>query len=146
MYIVDGVTGCSDKVDIGENSYSMVLSDDITGNGMIDLLVSTMNGNVYCLSTDVPFHPLKAWSTQVQSLNGFTAREGYQGVYVLHGSRQLRDIMGTTFTIQFEIVDNREPSVSGKQRSYDIKVFLNQYYFNLLKVIIIKTNYKGFCW
>jgi hypothetical protein len=30
LYIVDGNTGCSFKVDIGENSYSMVLADDLT--------------------------------------------------------------------------------------------------------------------
>ncbi len=37
----------------------MVITDDITGNGMMDLVVSTMNGNVIALGTDVEYHPMK---------------------------------------------------------------------------------------
>lgn len=37
----------------------MVLADDVTGNGMMDLIVSTMNGNIVCLGTDVEYHPMK---------------------------------------------------------------------------------------
>ena len=42
-------------------NYSMVLADDINGNGKTDLLVVTRNGNVFALSTETPFHPLKSW-------------------------------------------------------------------------------------
>lgn len=117
VYAVDGRTGCADKIDISEKSYSMVLADDILGNGIanafrvisatylqslgliiayveqdetikgyvgfkpakpsttplaliivcvhsigyMDLLVTTMNGNVFCFSTNSPYHPLKSW-------------------------------------------------------------------------------------
>jgi hypothetical protein len=44
---------------------SMVLADDLDGNGKLDLLVSTMNGNVYSFETPSEFHPLKAWTSQV---------------------------------------------------------------------------------
>lgn len=57
--------GCADTVDIGEQSYSMVLADDLDNNGRLDLLVSTMNGNVYSLETAAMYHPMKAWTSVV---------------------------------------------------------------------------------
>ena len=39
----------------------MVLTDDILGHGKMDLLVTTMSGNVFCFSTESLYHPLKAW-------------------------------------------------------------------------------------
>ena len=35
------------------------------GNGKLDLLVSTMNGNLYCIATQAKYHPLLAWPQQV---------------------------------------------------------------------------------
>lgn len=40
--------------------YSMVLADNVDGGDDLDLIVSTMNGNVFCFSTPSPHHPLKA--------------------------------------------------------------------------------------
>ena len=107
LYMVDGNTGCSFKVDIGENSYSMVLADDLTGNGKMDLLVTTMNGNVMCLGTDVDYHPLKAWPSREMGNNNVEMRDGRQGIYVLDEYRHHRDNSGATMMIGFEIVDNR---------------------------------------
>ena len=70
-------------MDIGENSYSMVLADDLTGNGKMDLLVTTMNGNVVCLGTDVDYHPLKAWPSREIGNNNVEMRDGRQGIFVL---------------------------------------------------------------
>lgn len=55
------------------------------------------------------------------SRNGFTARYGYQGIYVHESSKEmLRDVYGSSFKVAFEIVDERtkkhEPSY------YDVKV------------------------
>lgn len=57
--------GCADTVDIGETAYAMVLADDMDGNGRLDLILATMNGNVYCFETTASYHPLKAWPSQV---------------------------------------------------------------------------------
>eukprot|EP01059_Diplonema_ambulator_P030642 TRINITY_DN532_c2_g1_i4.p1 TRINITY_DN532_c2_g1~~TRINITY_DN532_c2_g1_i4.p1 ORF type:complete len:401 (+),score=117.53 TRINITY_DN532_c2_g1_i4:1206-2408(+) len=107
LYIIDGKSLCVEKVDIGEHVYAQVLADDIDGNGNLDLLVGTMNGNMYAFQTNTPYHPLKTWSSQVQGLNGMTAREGHVGIYVLKASRQHRDVVGNNFKIMFEIVDHR---------------------------------------
>jgi len=104
MYIIEGPSGCSDKVDIGEPSFSMVLADDLTSNGFLDLLVTTKSGNIYCLGTSIPFHPSKAWLTPNQNRNGYTAGK-HRGIYVLEQSRQFRDITGSHFFVAFEIVD-----------------------------------------
>lgn len=61
-----GAAGCADNVDIGETSYSMVLADDLDGNGRMDLLVATMNGNLYCFETSAPAEPLATWTAQVR--------------------------------------------------------------------------------
>lgn len=61
IYVIDGFSGCYDKLNIGETSYSMILADDFNNNGKTDLLVSTSNGHVFLLSTNAEFHPLHAW-------------------------------------------------------------------------------------
>lgn len=66
LYAISGKSGCAHAVDIGENSYSAVLVDDLCGDGNLELLVSTMNGNVYMLQTQAPYHPLKTWTAQVR--------------------------------------------------------------------------------
>ncbi len=58
--------GCADAVDVGETSYTMVLADDLNADGKLDLLVTTMNGNVYVFSSPAPYHPLKSWTSQVR--------------------------------------------------------------------------------
>lgn len=123
VYIIDGGTGCFDQVDIGEHSYSMVLTDDVLGRGKMDLVVSTMSGNVYLFATEVPFHPLKAWTSQAQGLNGFVALEGYMGIVVSKASRVMRAVNGPTLTVEFVIVDNRADMVKAKAH-YRVKISL----------------------
>lgn len=43
--------------------YTMVLADNVDGGDDLDLIVTTMNGNVFCFSTPSPHHSLKVrWS------------------------------------------------------------------------------------
>lgn len=39
----------------------MVLADNVDGGDDLDLIVTTMNGNVFCFSTPAPHHPLKVY-------------------------------------------------------------------------------------
>lgn len=57
--------GCADVVDIGETAYAQVLADDLDGDGRMDLLLATMGGNMYCLSTSAAYDPLASWTSQV---------------------------------------------------------------------------------
>jgi len=99
LYIVDGASGCTFKHDIGENSYSMVLADDLTGNGKMDLVVTTMNGNVIVLGTDTPYHPLKAWTSREIGNNNVELRDGRQGIFVRKEYRTHRDNSGATMML-----------------------------------------------
>ena len=89
LYLISGTTGCYEALDIGEKSTTMVLADDITGNGLVDLVVTTMSGSVLVYATETPFHPLKAWTSRTKMLNGVTASEGYVGVFIEPESRTL---------------------------------------------------------
>ena len=60
--------GCADSIDIGENSYAMVLADDLDNNGLMELVAATMNGNVYAFQTAAEYHPLKSWTSTVSDL------------------------------------------------------------------------------
>lgn len=112
LYIVDGTTGCIQTVDIDEQSSSMVLADDITGNGKTDLLVTTIRGGVYVFETDAPFHPLKTWSSKTKGLNGFSAAEQGTGIFITPKYRTPRDIRGDSFFLEFSIADaNKKPKV-----------------------------------
>ncbi|KAH9324109.1 hypothetical protein KI387_004287, partial [Taxus chinensis] len=121
FYLIDGQTGCADVTDIGETSYSMVLADNVDGGDDLDLIVSTMNGNVFCFSTPSPHHPLKAWTSQTQGRNNAASRYNREGIFVLPSSRTFRDEEGDSFWVQFKIVDqHRLPS--GLQAPYNVTV------------------------
>lgn len=131
LYLIDGPTSCTDVVDIGETSYSMVLADNVDGGDDLDLIVTTMNGNVFCFSTPAPHHPLKAWRSHNQGRNNFASRYDREGVYVSPSSRAFRDEEGKNFWVEIEIVDrNRFPS--GSQAPY-----------NVTTTLMVPGNYQG---
>ncbi|KAJ8550977.1 hypothetical protein K7X08_000347 [Anisodus acutangulus] len=131
LYLIDGPTSCADVVDIGETSYSMVLADNVDGGDDLDLIVTTMNGNVFCFSTPSPHHPLKAWRSPNQGRNNAAYQLDREGVYVTPSSRAFRDEEGKSFWIEIEIFDKyRYPS--GSQAPYNVTVSL-----------LVPGNYQG---
>ncbi|KAL5217736.1 hypothetical protein ABZP36_018420 [Zizania latifolia] len=131
LYLIEGSSGCADVVDIGETSYTMVLADNVDGGDDLDLIVTTMNGNVFCFSTPSPHHPLKEWKSSNQGRNNAAYRYNREGVYVKHGSRTFRDEEGKHFWLEFEIVDKyRFPN--GNQAPYNVTVTL-----------LVPGNYQG---
>ncbi|KAA6427087.1 MAG: defective in exine formation DEX1, partial [Trebouxia sp. A1-2] len=112
--------GCADTMDIGEQSYSMVLTDDLDNNGHMDLLVSTMNGNVYALETSAVYHPMKAWTSVVHGVNCFTARWNWQGIAATADTRAPRDVAGQRLKIRFEIVDRRFGVLAGPVKEGEV--------------------------
>lgn len=112
LYIVDA-SGCVDTIDVGETSYGMVLADDLDGNGFLDLLMVTMNGNVLAFDTRATYQPLKTLTAQVHGPNNFVARYGTVGVYASKASRTRHDVRGQQFAVQFTIIDTRAPVAPG---------------------------------
>jgi len=131
LYLIEGSSGCADVVDIGETSYTMVLADNVDGGDDLDLIVTTMNGNVFCFSTQSPHHPLKEWRSSNQGRNNAAYQYNREGIYVKHGSRTFRDEEGKNFWVEFEIVDKyRVPY--GNQAPYNVTVTL-----------LVPGNYQG---
>ena len=57
--------GCASVVDTGETAYAMVLADDLDGDGQLELLLSTMGGNLFAFGVPAPADPLALWPSQV---------------------------------------------------------------------------------
>ena len=60
LYVIAGATGCVNMVDIGEHVYSAVMAEDLSEDGLLELVVGTMNGNLLVFGTDTPYHPLNS--------------------------------------------------------------------------------------
>jgi len=113
VYLVEGRSGCATKLDIGEHTYAQVLADDVLGRGKIDLIVATMNGNVFAFATESVVsdkHPLRAAPayTSRQAGQAGLLREGYHGVAISAQSREaLLDCSGQEVEVEYTIVDER---------------------------------------
>jgi len=121
VYIINGKSGCTHKIDIGEKSFSQVLADDFTNTGKMQLIVSTMNGNIFVLDTQAFYHPLKAQLEEYHSTNGFTFRYRHHGIHVTKGSRRTRDVIGNEFKLAFKITDMRRLP-KGTLRHYHVRI------------------------
>jgi FG-GAP-like repeat len=124
LYLVDGRSGCAERVDIGSSSDATVVADDIDGDGRLDLLVTTVGRQLMLLQTDVAYHPLHAYTGDAQSLrSAATARYGRHGIYALPAAdgRYDRTVSGASFVLPFEIVDAR-PRAARKRSRYRVRV------------------------
>ena len=93
------------------------------GNGKMHLLVTTMNGNVICLGTDVEYHPLNAWPSREIGNNNVEMRDGRQGIFVLEQYRHHHDNSGATMMLGFEIVDKRPfKGLGGRGGKYKVRI------------------------
>ena len=125
LYIVEGGSGCTQKVVIGEEIGTMVEVDDIHGTNHLDLLVATKEGNIVTLESSANYHPLNTWTGgDVRGKNSHT--HGYsasQGIFVHEVSRQYKDIFGVYVPVTFEVFDNR-PNIDQElgKRIYKIEV------------------------
>ena len=125
MYVVNARTGCFSRVDVGEHAYAQILADDLTANGKVDLLLASMNGNLFCFETHTPAAPLRSWRSQAQGRNVWQQREGFQGIVIegAGGRHEPRRIAGATFDLEFTILDVRNAPAS---RWYQIEVSLGR--------------------
>lgn len=125
VYIINP-QGCYELIDLGEKSYSMVLSDDLSGSGKLQLLVTTISGRVSVYETGTPFHPLKQWVSKPNSLNGMTAKEYQLGVYIEPESRVARDVRGDHFELRITIYDERANIRVSYQPRYIVYILLGK--------------------
>ncbi|CCW71639.1 unnamed protein product [Phytomonas sp. Hart1] len=136
LYVVDAVRGCIESFDIDEKSSTIVLADDLTGNGLMDLVVTTIGGGVYVFETKSPFHPAKVWASETKGINGYTASENYVSISIDPDYRVPRDIRGDRFKLKFSIKD---PRIVVENRQYTVLVYVGSRVL-LYKGVFYKPN------
>lgn len=114
LYIVNAA-GCSQSIDVGERSYAAVLAHSVLGSPYLDLLLSTMSGNIILFHTDIPFHPLLARTSHVSAL---VDPMDYHGIYWSDLSRKQTYFSGKSFSLSFRIVDQRAKTRKVKEEEW----------------------------
>jgi len=104
LYIIDGSTGCAQKVYIG-NEISSIQSVDVSGNGSLDLVGTSTSGEVFTVET-----PMQLSTVKVQSLTG---------IFVDEHTRKWRDVVGFIVPVTFEIWDDVSTT---KNNKYDVEL------------------------
>lgn len=121
VYSIHAKTGCVSKVDIGETSYGMILADDVTSNGFIDLIVVSFEGHMYCLSTGAPLTSTSAtWKSKRDGRNSWTTGI-WQGVRVNEVTKERHHVSGNRFSFSFEIIDERQ--TRGPDAHYTVSLY-----------------------
>ena len=136
IYLVDGARKCFDRVDVGDHIYSTPLLDDVTGDGLLDLVVGTVSGQVVTVGTSLPVRPRNVWDGFPRARgNGFVA--GQTGIEVLRdvGLQPRKDASADyqNYTIEILIWDHRKlptaagvgEGVLGLEMRYDVTIAPN---------------------
>eukprot|EP01128_Nolandella_sp_AFSM9_P007561 TRINITY_DN4183_c0_g1_i1.p1 TRINITY_DN4183_c0_g1~~TRINITY_DN4183_c0_g1_i1.p1 ORF type:complete len:765 (-),score=159.74 TRINITY_DN4183_c0_g1_i1:146-2440(-) len=120
LFLVSGFDACAESIEIGGTSHTMVLSDDLTGNGMMDWLVSTDDGDLYLIGTEAEYRPLWSWPSENHGCNGWAfTEEKWMGISVSDRVRSQGHVSGSSFTLEFEIHDTR----GREEGSYRVEVY-----------------------
>lgn len=126
LYVIDNDKMCTSSLNMGEPSNAMVLTEDLTSSGEMDLLVSTVRGNIYSIRTTSQYHPLKTRNALFPGLSesSYVTRWNWAGIYASAGSRIPRDVRGANIQVRFTVMDKRASSypkeVNGKLESKKI--------------------------
>lgn len=88
----------------------------------MEVVLATMNGNVFAFETNVQAHPILA--VRAPSLpNGPAIMPGWRGAAATPASRAYRDVRGQTVTLQIDVVDAAwRPGMPG---DYNLQVTMN---------------------
>lgn len=126
LYIIEAGSGCSQMVSIGDKVEAMVQVEDVHATNRLDLVISTLTGEIITLESATPYHPLNTWTNGELRGRMNAHAHGYsasQGIYVHEASRQFVDILGVYVPITFEIFDNR-PNIRNEpdKRKYVVEV------------------------
>jgi hypothetical protein len=132
LHVIEGGSGCLNHIDVGEHMYAMPLVEDVQGDGLLDLVVPTMNGELMALGTSVPFHPLNSWGSMPNNggRNGFTHMKHF-GVFLYDmggirgedrdeswaASSDVLEVNERFVSVTFEIVDKRIIFKTGDEKT-----------------------------
>jgi len=110
VYVIDGLRKCYDRLDVGDRLVSTPLLEDLNGDGLLDLVLGSVNGQVMSIGTSMPSHPINVWGSFPRArANGFVT--GQTGIAITKdiGLQPRKDTTADhqNYTIAFEIWDHR---------------------------------------
>ncbi|XP_029633556.1 protein DEFECTIVE IN EXINE FORMATION 1-like [Octopus sinensis] len=132
MYILGPDTECSSHFNIGETSLVQTLSHDLvpqTNN--MELLAATRDGTLICLSLSQNFMDdnedyamdiakLTVLPSETKTPNDFTYLLHKPSIEVNSHTKEMKDVMGSSFNLEFQIVD---PIIYDKTKKYTVHVY-----------------------
>lgn len=123
VYVVEGSSGCGNKLDVGDKVFAMPLAGDVSGSGELELLLSTASGDALLMSVGVKHHPANAWTSQRRARRNGFVHGGHMGLHVVNHPRQLARVVAERVALALEIVDNRPRGSPQQMRWYKVSVF-----------------------
>ncbi|XP_067682032.1 uncharacterized protein [Haliotis asinina] len=142
LYFVSGDQMCQAHLPLGENSLVEIVSHELIQMSRgLELLVSTNDGTLFCLGTGVELLPrewieetwyqgiqLLAWPAVTKTANDFTVHDQKTGVYIASSTRNLVEVTGGSFWLQYEVIESAGPtSPFLKQAPYTIQVYYGKH-------------------
>ena len=112
LYVVDALTSCIDKFET-EHMLLDVLADDIDPyESGLELLAISLDGYIVCFSTSTKHSnelnmSLESWPG---GQNGFVHKTSSFGVVFPQTNLTLRDIVGSRFTLELQIIEGNFPA------------------------------------
>ena len=127
IYITEGGTGCTNRMEVGEGILATPLAEDLHDNGRMGLVLATSRtGEVVTLESPVNYHKLNSYNGGGSgNLDIGTRVHGYgskQGILLSDYSSQFRHVMGFELPLTFEIFDIRENIPTNATYSVEIRV------------------------
>ena len=145
MYVIDLYGGCVDHITTKEDVIPHTIQSDHIDpfNPGIELLATSLSGKLLLFSTST-IQPsdfevsVDAWPAETTGGNGFTHK---QSSFALICGRGLtpRDATGSSFTMRFEIYDNRT-IMDSQPRNYYISVTIGNRFTLLNEMVSITRN------
>ncbi|XP_050407498.2 uncharacterized protein LOC126822581 [Patella vulgata] len=120
LHILAGDQRCKVHIPIGETSLVEVLSHDlvIMSEG-VELLIATKDGSLICLGSGMETPPeawigekmvkrnqMIAWPSATKSINDFSFFPKKPFVYIPFHIRHIKEVTGSSFWFEFEIIDD----------------------------------------
>ena len=141
LYIIDSLTNCIDRFEM-EHVFLDVLSDDIdpyeTG---LELLAVSIEGYMVCFSTATKHSnevnmSMESWPG---GQNGFVHKTNSFGVVFPQNNWTSRDIVGSKFTLEFQIIEGDFPTV----RDYSVSVSVGRKHVLYRNIITVSKKREG---
>jgi len=128
IYMIEGSSGCTNRLTTGEALHATPLAEDLHGNGKMGLILATSKtGEIITMESIVDYHSLNSFRGGGGSgnLDSGTNVHGYSskiGIILSEYSSEFRHIVGFEIPVTFEIFDIRKNVPENVSYNVEIRV------------------------